>query len=143
MPSVFTVNVNSTPLNTISVNNIVTTYATEYAKTASKTTNYNASSSNITITIDYSSSDNGASAWLDYIEINARRALKMSGSAMLFRDVELMTNEVATYQLENATSEITIFEQTSSDNIKDNKLGELLADMGMWNFGLHFEDTLP
>jgi hypothetical protein len=119
VPSVFTVSVNSTPLNTISVNNIVTTYATEYAKTASKTTNYNAPSSNVTITIDYSSLDNGASAWLDYIEINARRSLKMSGSSMLFRDVELMTNEVATYQLENATSSITIWDVSKTTTITE------------------------
>ena len=119
VPSVFTVSANSTPLNTISVNNIVTTYATEYAKTASKTTNYNASSSNVTITIDYSSSDNGASAWLDYIEINARRALKMNGYAMLFRDVELMTNEVATYQLENSTSAITIWDVSNTTTITE------------------------
>lgn len=119
VPSVFTVSANSNPVNTISVNNIVTTYATEYAKTASKTTNYNASSSNITITIDYSSSDNGASAWLNYIEINARRVLKMSGSAMLFRDAELMTDEVATYQLENATSSITIWDVSNPTTITE------------------------
>ena len=40
------------------------------------------------------------------------------------------------------SSEITIFEQTSLDNIKDNKLGELLADMGVWNFGLPYADVL-
>ena len=115
--SAFTVSTNSVLLNTISINNIVTTPTTEYAKTASKTTNYNASTSNITITLNYSSSDIGASAWLNYIEINARQALKMNGSAMLFRDVELITNEVATYQLENATSSITIWNVSDPTSI--------------------------
>lgn len=119
VPSVFTVSANSNIVNTISVNNISTAYATEYAKTASKTTNYNVTSSNIIITIDYSSSDNGASAWLNYIEINARRALKMSGSAMLFREIELTTNEVATYQLENATSLITIWDVSNTTAITE------------------------
>ena len=119
VPSVFTVSANSTPLSTISVNNIQTTYATEYAKIASKTTNYNAFSSNVTITIDYSSADNGALAWLDYIEINARRALRMSGSVMLFRNAELITNEVANYQLENATSSITIWDVSNTTTITE------------------------
>ena len=41
------------------------------------------------------------------------------------------------------SSEITIFEQKNKNNNKDNKLGELLADMEMWNFGLPFADVLP
>ena len=40
------------------------------------------------------------------------------------------------------SSEITIFEQNNLNNIKDNKLGELLADMGVWNFGLPYADVL-
>ena len=40
-------------------------------------------------------------------------------------------------------SEKTIFKHKIEKNNKDNKLGELLADMGMWNFGLPFADTLP
>ena len=118
-PSVFTVRANSAPLNNINVLNISSDFAQEYAKTASKRSNYNASSSNITITIDYNSSDNGSSAWLDYIEINARRALKMNGSSMLFRDVALMTNEVATYQLENAMPGTTIWDVTNSTAITE------------------------
>ena len=41
------------------------------------------------------------------------------------------------------SSEITIFAQNIAENNKDNNLGELLADMGIWNFGLPFADVLP
>ena len=41
------------------------------------------------------------------------------------------------------SSEITIFSQHIVENNKDNNLGELLADMGIWNFGLPFADALP
>ena len=119
VPSVFTVNVNSTPLNTISVNNIVTAYATEYAKIASKTTNYNASSSEITINVDYSSSDNGALAWLNYIEINARRELKMSANFLLFRDASSLANEVGTFNVSNATSSTSIWDVSNNTAITE------------------------
>jgi hypothetical protein len=43
----------------------------------------------------------------------------------------------------DSSSEITIFEQNNLKNNKDNNLGELLEDMGVWNFGLPFADVLP
>ena len=43
----------------------------------------------------------------------------------------------------NNSSEITIFEQTNKNSSKDNKLGKLLADMSIWNFGLPYADVLP
>ena len=41
------------------------------------------------------------------------------------------------------SSEITIFKQNILEGNKDNNLGELLVDMGIWNFGLPFADVLP
>ena len=40
-------------------------------------------------------------------------------------------------------SEITIFKQNILEGNKDNNLGELLVNMGIWNFGLPFADVLP
>jgi len=115
--SSFVIKANSNQLSTINVSNVVSTYATEYAKIASQTTNYNASSSNILINVDYSSTDNGALAWLNYIEINARRGLKMSGNSLLFRDVSSLGNEVGTFELSNANSGITIWDVTDPATI--------------------------
>ena len=42
----------------------------------------------------------------------------------------------------DSSSEITIFQQNILENNKDINLGELLEDMGMWNFGLPFADVL-
>ena len=47
--------------------------------------------------IEYFSSDNGAEAWLNYIQINARRKLKLSGNYLNFRDVESLGNEIGEY----------------------------------------------
>ncbi|MFQ3333336.1 MAG: hypothetical protein ACI8ZH_001237, partial [Flavobacteriales bacterium] len=116
-PSVFSVAVNSDPLQTISVQNIVTTYATEYAKTSSKTSEYIASSSNLSIDIEYSSTDNGALSWLNYIEVNARRKLKMSGNSLLFRDAASIGNEVASFELSNANAGISVWDVTDPTSV--------------------------
>jgi len=111
-PSLFSVAVNSYPLQTISVQNIVSTYATEYAKISSKTSEYMSSSSNLTIDIEYSSPDNGALSWLNFIEVNARRKLKMSGNSLLFRDAASIVNEVASFELSNANSGFSVWDVT-------------------------------
>ena len=128
-PSSFLVSVNSDPLQAISVQNIVTTYASEYANTSSKTSVYMASSSNLTIDIEYSSSDNGAFSWLNYIEVNAKRKLKMSGNYLLFRDADSIENGVASFELSNANIGISVWDVTDptsvvemQTSINDNKL---------------------
>ena len=115
--SSFSVKANSTQLNAINVNKVVSTYATEYAKTASVTSSFNANSSAISITLDYSSTDNGALAWLNYIEINARRGLKMSGNTLLFRDALSLGNEVGIFELSNANSGISIWDITDPTSV--------------------------
>jgi len=116
-PSVFSIAVNSNPLQTISVQNIVSTYATEYAKTSSNTSEYIASSSNLTIDIEYSSIDNGALSWLNYIEVNVRRKLKMSGNSMSFRDAASIENEVASFELSNANIGVMIWDVTDPTSV--------------------------
>jgi len=115
--SVFSVAVNSDPLQTISVKNIVTTYATEYAKTSSMTSEYMSSSSNLSVEIEYSSSDNGALSWLNFIEVNARRKLKMSGNSILFRDAASIGNEVASFEISNANNGITVWDVTDPTSV--------------------------
>jgi len=115
--SVFSVAVNSDPLQTISVQNIVSTYATEYAKASSKTSEYIASSSNLSVDIEYSSIDNGALSWLNYIEVNARRKLKMSGNSLLFRDATSLVDEVASFELSNANVGIRVWDVTDQTSV--------------------------
>ena len=86
--SSFRINANSTFLSSLNLPNVVNTYATEYAKEASKNSLFYSNSSNIDVNLEYSSGDSGAEAWLDYIEINARRELKISGSYLTFRDIK-------------------------------------------------------
>ena len=116
-PSVFSVAVNSDPLQTITVQNIVSTYATEYAKTSTKTSGYISSSSSLKIDIEYSSTDNGALSWLNFIEVNARRKLKVSGNSLLFRDAASIGNEVASFKLSNANSGFSVWDVTDPTSV--------------------------
>ena len=117
LPSNFIITVNNTTLTSLSVPNIVSTYATEYAKIASKTTIFNSNSSSINVGLEYSSSDNGAMSWLNYIEINARRKLRMSGNSMLFRDATATNLTVGRFELENALG-ITVWDITNPQNVE-------------------------
>ncbi len=61
------------------------TYA-DYAKIGASCYSFNPSNSVITVNVNKQTSD--AIAWLDYIEVNARRQLTMSGDQLLFRDAQ-------------------------------------------------------
>ncbi len=117
VPSVFTVSVNSSQLHSISINNIVDTYATEYAINNSKTSVYMSNSSNLSVDIDYSSADNDAISWLNFIEINARRKLKMSGNSLSFRDVNSLGNEVASFLLSDVNIGTIVWDVSDPNSI--------------------------
>ena len=78
--SSFKIDVNSSFLTNLSVPAVSSEYAQEYAKELTSVNQYLANTSNLSIDIEYSSLDNGAEAWLDYIELNARRKLQLSGN---------------------------------------------------------------
>ena len=125
----FIINANSTFLSTLNVSNVVATYATEYAKEASNNSLFNSNSSNIDVNLEYSSGDSGAEAWLNYIEINARRELKLSGNYLTFRDVESLSDEIGKFEIENA-SEVSVWDVTNPTNAKflqTNSSGSLVS----------------
>ena len=107
------------PIESVAVNKISGAYATEYAKTSISTTNFNSSEENIELKIHYSSSDNGAIGWLNYIELNTRRNLIMDSDYLLFRDATLLTNEVATFEISNASSDVLVWDVTDHANVKE------------------------
>ena len=48
--------------------------------------------------------------WLDYIQINFRRQLRMVGDQMVFRDLETLGQSASTFKLGNASSNIVIWD---------------------------------
>lgn len=61
----------------------------------------------------YNRSSNNSIGYLDFIELNVKRRLLMSGNQMMFRaPIEDTNAQIAQYQLGNATSEIIIWDIT-------------------------------
>ena len=88
--SSLTLQINNDIVTTVNIPNIISTPSTEYAKISSINQNYFSNSSDLDIKLDYLSPDHGAILWLDYIEINARRKLKMSNN--ILRIMKTMKN---------------------------------------------------
>lgn len=57
-------------------------------------------------------------AWLDKIEINAKRSLSMVGDQLFFRDVSSVGQGVATFVLDNAANVQDVWEITDPLNVK-------------------------
>ncbi len=90
-------------------------YWCEYAKSPinSDTTSFSTSLSNFAVDLIYNPSGSVSTAWLDYMELNARRQLKMSGNQMMIRDLAAIgAGNIAEYTLaRNSTSQsITIWD---------------------------------
>lgn len=60
----------------------------DFAKPASlpNETTFNTGSDNLTLTLNYNPAGTVSMAWLNYIEINARRQLKLNNNQVIFRD---------------------------------------------------------
>ena len=118
--SSFSVNTNSTNIQSISVAKVNPYYTEDYAKLSSNFTTFNSSSSNINLAVSYNPSQNTSVGWLNYIELNVRRQLKMSGNQMLFRDMQSIEDSInAKFIISNATSNIKIWDVTNPIDVKE------------------------
>ncbi|MBL4652775.1 MAG: type IX secretion system sortase PorU, partial [Flavobacteriales bacterium] len=76
-------------------------------------------SSSINIEVTFNKGGSKARAWLNYIEINARRLLKMNGNQMHFRDLNSVgSSNVARFQLNGAGSNHIVWDITDPMNPK-------------------------
>lgn len=76
----------------------------------------------VNITIDYN--EPGAEAWLDYIEINARRALRFIQDQMHFRDALQLSSTTSsiTYQVSDVNANTEIWDITSNPKLQQTNL---------------------
>ena len=116
-PSSFEVSLNSSFLTNLSVPAVSADYASEYAKEASIINQHLVNSSNLILDIEYNSLDGGAEAWLNYIQINARRKLRLSGDYFNFRDVESLASEVGSYHIQDGAG-AEVWDVTDPTNVR-------------------------
>ena len=106
--SAFKIDLNGNNMNTISIDPTSGNY--DFGKEKLISFRFLPKDENILVTTTYQRSNTSSIGFLDYIEINVRRSLVMTGNQMIFRNVHTEANQVANYQLNNASSEISVWD---------------------------------
>jgi len=114
--SSFNINVNSSLLTSLAVPAVSPDYAKEYAKEKFSEVECLVTSPTINIAVEYNSSDYGAKAWLDYIQINARRQIRLATNYLIFRDIKNIGNGIGEYKIENAGG-VEVWDITEPTNV--------------------------
>lgn len=87
-------------------------YLSNYANNAILEADYPATADDMDFLLEFPHPGGATSeGWLDYIEVNARRQLTMSGDQMAFRDINSLDNIATTYQL-TSQNDLTIWNIT-------------------------------
>lgn len=130
--STFSVSFNGSPLYTLSCGAVAMEYDKDYGSLDTETASRTADGPNIRISVTYNKPNSIAKAWLDYVELNARRFLKMSGDMMHFRDDKSIgAGQVAEFNLNGANPNIKIWDVTDPVNVTAQ---EALYSSGTINF---------
>lgn len=83
---------------------------------------YTFNPSNQVITVNVNKLTSNAVAWLDYLELNVRRNLIMSGSQMAFRDINSVgSGNIAEYTI-TSTTPLEVWDVTDIANVKSQQL---------------------
>lgn len=89
------------------------TYYAPYAEAGSQEITFTPNSPVVTVTITRNSQYADAIGWINWIDLNVRRQLKMSGSQMQFRDMKSVgAGNVAEYYFGNYTANTVIWDVT-------------------------------
>jgi hypothetical protein len=99
----------------------INTYYAPYAISGGQEITFTPNGPTITVTItrDASSPSNQATAWINWVEVNVRRQLRMSGTQMGFRDITTTgAGNVALYRFGNFSGTTEIWDVTDYSNPK-------------------------
>ncbi|MEZ4942969.1 MAG: type IX secretion system sortase PorU [Saprospiraceae bacterium] len=67
----------------------------------------------IPVTVRYLQASQSSEGWLDYLELNARRRLQMSGQTMEFRDLKTLGQDATTFRLSGLSGPATVWDVTN------------------------------
>ena len=116
VPSSFSLSLNSGQTKTVTVAARSDNY--DQGKGASGTFTFTPESDVFNFNVSYSKSNNTAVGYLNFLEVNARRQLKMSGSYMQFQNVDYLgMNAYSHYELSDASANVKIWDITDPVNI--------------------------
>jgi hypothetical protein len=83
-----------------------------YARAAVASGNFTPVSSDIDVGIRYPEVAQSSEGWLDYIQINARRELRMVGNELQFRDIRSIGADLARYTINRADANLVVWDVT-------------------------------
>jgi len=137
----FTLSLNGQSFQSASVNSVpsftgINFNLNRYANIATINTTASFSQSDFDVLVSYphpQNTDDQSEAWLDYIQLNVRRALSMSGNQLLFRDVQTTGYPNATFALSDAGSTTAVWDVT--DPLRP-KLQETALNGAQLSFGV-------
>ena len=84
-----------------------------FASNATLIGTFQPTSEQVQVLVKYPEVSAQSEGWLDYIEINARRQLKMTGALMSFRDKNTLAQQSATFRISNAGNNLKVWDVTS------------------------------
>ena len=113
----FKILINGNLEETVNIQPLTTGNRYEYAKEGETSFRFTPSSDHLVVQTTFQRSSSTSVGYLDFIEINVDRNLKFAGDQMIFRKViGGAGNDIATYNVLNAGSNITIWDITASVN---------------------------
>jgi hypothetical protein len=123
-------------LNSVAVGNAEATYASlgviqaEFVPTGGD---------KISARVEYLPTAQQSEGWLDFIEINARRRLVMSGQTMEFRDIRTIAQDAATFRISGVSGNLSVWDIT---NAQQPFLQQKTQNGGTVEFGSNTKDVL-
>ncbi len=113
----------------------------EIGKDANVTLSFPAPTSpDFTFNLTYKKANTGSRGYLNYLEVNARRKLQMTGSAMFFRNVDNLNSGIYNkYQISGAGANVQVWDITDHTNIKKivtNRIDDKLMEFTDSNEGV-------
>lgn len=118
--STFTIASGGALNQTFPVAGVANNYTGPIGRAFKQTFCWNPSGNNVPVTVTFNKFDPVTSVgWLDYLELNCRRELRMSGDQLLFRDLESVgAGEVADFVIDQAQSVARVWEVTDPLNVR-------------------------
>ncbi len=116
--SEFQVNFNQQRAGTFSVRKVSSSY--NVAEEGVSSFDFYPNQSKLTLDLEYKNPQNGSAAYLNFYELNVKRALKMTGSAMAFRNIDYASpyyTYVCKYNVAGASSGVEIWNITANDSV--------------------------
>lgn len=101
----------STPISAVS-----TCYTCTYAFERDVTTTFTPNGSNVSVNVTYNKNNVASVAWLDYLEVQVRRQLKVSDAMLSFRDANSLSSGVAEYHVQYAGENLRVWDVTDASN---------------------------